>query len=110
MLPRLPAFTAMRPDIEVRVQASTERADFEREEFDAAIRLGPLPGERYQPNQPRIPHELARSWRGVTAFQLWDEVLTLVVSRGLLASGPFLRSPSDLCHFTLLSLAPRPTA
>lgn len=110
VLPRLPSFTATRPDIEVRVLTSTAPADFEREEFDAAIRLGPLPGKRYRANQPRIPHELVRGWRGVAAFQLWDEVLTPVVSRELLAAGPRLRSPSDLCRFTLLGLAPRPTA
>lgn len=110
VLPRLPLFSATRPDIEVRVLTSTAPADFERDELDAAIRLGPLPGKRYQLNQPRIPHELARSWRGVAAFQLWDEVLTPVISRELLAAGRPLRSPGDLCQFTLLSLAPRPTA
>ncbi len=109
VLPRLPAFSAAWPDIEVRVLTSTAPADFQSDEFDAAIRLGPFPGKRYLRNQPRIPHELVRSWNGVAAFQLWDEVLTPVASRRLIAPGA-LHSPADLCQFTLLSVAPRPTA
>ena len=110
VLPRLPSFSAARPDIEVRVLTSTAPADFQRDEIDAAIRLGPFPGKRYLRHQPRIPHELVRSWNGVRAFQLWDEVLTPVVSRRLIAPGVVLRSPADLCQFPLLSVAPRPTA
>jgi len=76
VLPRLPSSATLRPDVEVRVLTSTAPADFERDDIDAAIRLGPLPGKRYSPNQPRIPHELARNWRDLAAFELWDEVLT----------------------------------
>lgn len=110
LLPRLPSFTSARPDIEVRVLTSTVPADFERDDIDAAIRLGPLPGKRYLRHQPRIPHELVRSWHGVTAFQLWDEVFTPVLSRKLLEQGRTLDTAADLCQFTLLSVAPRPTA
>lgn len=110
LLPRLPSFSDVRPDIEVRVLTSTAPADFRRDDIDAAIRLGPLPGKRYLSHQPRIPHELVKSWSGVTAFQLWDEVLTPVISRRMLEAGSALGSPLDLCQFTLLSLAPRPTA
>jgi len=109
VLPRLPAFAAARPDIEVRVLTSTAPADFQRDDIDVAIRLGPLPGKRYLSHQPRIPHELVRNWSGVVAFQLWEEVLTPVVSRRLLPPDQ-VRSAADLCRFTLLSLAPRSTA
>lgn len=109
VLPRLPAFAAARPDIEVRVLTSTAPADFQRDDIDAAIRLGPLPGKRYLRHQPRIPHELVRNWGGVAAFQLWEEVLTPVVNRRVLPPDA-ARSPADLCQLTLLSLAPRPTA
>lgn len=109
VLPRLPNFASSRPDIEVRVLTSTAPADFQHDRIDGAIRLGPMPGKRYQKNQPRIPHELVRSWSDVQAFQLWDEVLTPVLSRSLAPAGS-IRSPGDLCEFTLLSLAPRPTA
>ncbi|WP_295542133.1 LysR substrate-binding domain-containing protein [uncultured Pseudacidovorax sp.] len=110
LLPRLPAFAALRPDIEVRVLTSTAPVDFDRDDVDAAIRLGPLPGRRYDPKRPYIPHELARSWRGIAAFPLWDEVLTPVLARSLLEGQPPLQSPADLGRFTLLSVAPRPTA
>lgn len=109
VLPRLPAFAAARPDVEVRVLTSTAPADFQRDDIDAAIRLGPLPGKRYLRHQPRIPHQLVRGWSGVAAFQLWEEVLTPVVNRKVLPPEA-VRSVADLCQLTLLSLAPRPTA
>lgn len=110
LLPRLPAFAEAWPDIEVRVRTSTAPADFEREDVDAAIRLGPLPGKRYAHLQPHVPHELVRGWRGVSAFRLWDEVLTPVISRHLIAGEKALSNIEDLGRFTLLSVATRPTA
>ncbi|MEH3086896.1 MAG: LysR substrate-binding domain-containing protein [Xylophilus ampelinus] len=109
VMPRLPDFAARRPDIEVRVLTSTAPADFQRDDIDAAIRLGPLPGKRYQKLQPRVPHELALRWNGIVALPLWQEVLTPVLSREL-AAPDAIRSPRDLCRYPLLSLAPRPSA
>ena len=40
LLPRLPAFTAREPEIEVRIDASPTLADFARDPFDLAIREG----------------------------------------------------------------------
>lgn len=110
VLPRLASFAAEYPDYDVRVFAGTHPVDFEREDVDIAIRLGPLPGERYDPMQPRIPYEMTANWRAISAFHLWDEVLTPLVSKKLLEDGPPITSPMDLCKFPLLHVSTRPTA
>ena len=40
LVPRLERFDAAHPDIDVRISASLEVVDLDREGFDAAIRLG----------------------------------------------------------------------
>jgi LysR family transcriptional regulator, glycine cleavage system transcriptional activator len=41
LIPRLPAFTARHPQVELNLQSTTDVVDFDREEVDAAIRFGP---------------------------------------------------------------------
>jgi len=110
LMPRLSSFTEMYPHIDVRVFTSMHPADFAHEDIDVAIRLGRLPGKRYARNQPSIPHELVRDWQGVSAFYLWDEVLTPVLSQKLLSQSAPLRTPADLQHYKLLHVALRPDA
>jgi LysR family transcriptional regulator, glycine cleavage system transcriptional activator len=110
LLPRLSEFAETYPHIDVRVRTSTEPADFERDEIDVAIRLGRMPGVRYDPDQPRVPQALVRSWKGVSAVHLWDEVLVPVLSKKLLRQGPPLKTPADLRNYKLLHVALRPDA
>lgn len=110
LMPRLSSFTETYPHIDVRVFTSMHPADFAHEDIDVAIRLGRLPGKRYTRLQPRVPHELVRDWQGVSAFYLWDEVLTPVLSRKLLSQSAPLRTPADLQHYKLLHVALRPDA
>lgn len=110
LVPRLSRFAETYPNIDVRVRTSTEPADFERDEIDVAIRLGRLPGARYEADQPRVPHELVRSWQGVSAVHLWDEELVPVVSRKLLRQSAPLETPADLRNYRLLHVALRPDA
>ena len=110
LLPRLPAFTETHHDIEVDVETSFQPVDFARDDVDVAIRLGRRPGQRYRPEQPRIPHEMVTSWNGVYAHKLCNEILIPVCSRKLLAEGPPLNSPADLRHHTLIHVAIRDTA
>lgn len=110
LMPRLSSFTEMYPHIDVRVFSSMHPADFAHDDIDVAIRLGRLPGKRYARAQPRIPHELVRDWQGVSAFYLWDEVLTPVISAKLLGQSTPLRTPADLQHYKLLHVALRPDA
>ena len=40
LMPRLPGFEALHPDIELRIESSTSLVDFTQSDVDAAIRLG----------------------------------------------------------------------
>lgn len=41
LIPRLPAFTTLHPEVELNLQSSIDVVDFEREDVDVAIRFGP---------------------------------------------------------------------
>lgn len=110
LMPRLSSFSEAYPDIEVSVAASLQPADFGQNDYDVAIRLGRLPGQRYSRSQPSIPHALVKGWEGVSAFHLWDEVLTPVMNRSLLKPDYPLCSPADLLKYKLLHVTVRPNA
>jgi LysR family glycine cleavage system transcriptional activator len=67
LIPRLPAFVAAQPDIELSVSASWELVDFEHSDFDAALRFG------------------SRGWPAVNSDLLFDEWLFPVASPALMA-------------------------
>lgn len=110
LLPRLSSFTDANQDIEVIVDMSIEPVDFERDDTDLAIRLGRLPGSHAEPIQPVIPHLMVKSWNGVAADHLFDEVLTPVLSKKLLMNGSRLTQPHDLLQYPLIQVTLRPTA
>lgn len=87
LIPRLPAFQAMHPDIEVRISTAIEGATPMRDDWHAAIRLGH--GE----------------WPGLSAHLLFTADL-FPVARPDIASR--LRSPAALAHVDLLSSANAP--
>ncbi|RPH69835.1 MAG: LysR family transcriptional regulator [Myxococcaceae bacterium] len=70
LIPRLPAFTALHPEVELSLQSTTDVVDFEREEVDAAIRFGP------------------GGWPGLHAHLLFEEWLLPVCSPDLLRRFP----------------------
>ncbi len=108
LLPRLASFTEGHFD--VHVDTSFAPVDFATDAIDAAIRLGRLPGSRFEAHQPEISHELVHSWVGVIAEHLADEVLTPVVSRALLKTGHPLQQPADLLHYDLIHVTSRARA
>lgn len=108
LLPRLASFTEEHFD--VHVDTSFAPVDFATDAIDAAIRLGRLPGARFDSDQPDIPHEMVRSWVGVIAEHLADEILTPVASRTLLKTGAPLRQPADLLRYDLIHVTSRPRA
>lgn len=83
LIPRLGAFLAAHPEIEINLQSTTHLVDFGREPIDAALRFGP------------------GQWAGLVTEKLFDEWLTPVASSGLLAR---LGKPgfSDLGRWPLL--------
>ena len=84
LVPRLDSFAAQHPDIDVRVSASMQLMDFERDNVDLAIRYG---AGRY----PNLEVE-----------RLLKEEVFPVCSPKLLESDEPLSSPEALRHHTLL--------
>ena len=84
LIPRLQKFYALHPDIDVRISTSLGLVDFQRDDFDAAIRLG------------------SGKWFGLEAIKLFDESVTPMCSPSLLEGPDAIRSPGDLSKHVLL--------
>jgi len=96
LLPRLSAFSAKHPWIELRVATSMAPVDFSRDEPDLAIRLGNPPGARAGQSRRRIDFEMVENWRGVCAEHLADDVLTPVGRRELCGEAASARELAGL--------------
>ncbi|MDB5504403.1 MAG: transcriptional regulator, LysR family [Tardiphaga sp.] len=84
LLPKLSAFQAAHPNIDVRITTSTGMVDFKSGDVDAAIRYG------------------RGHWPGLRADWLTADQLFPVCSPALLQGDWPLRTPQDLAHHTLL--------
>ena len=84
LIPRLEAFQAEHPDIDIRIDASDAPVDLETSDVDLALRY-------------TTPENVDSG-----AVRLFGEQLTPVASPWLLKSGAPLRQPSDLARFALL--------
>ncbi|WHZ13051.1 MAG: Transcriptional regulator, LysR family [Burkholderiaceae bacterium] len=85
LIPRLEAFQAEYPDIDIRIDASDVVVDMETADIDLALRYAP-PGGR----------------AAAGAVRLFGEQLTPVASPWLLKSGHTLGRGEDLAHFALV--------
>jgi LysR family glycine cleavage system transcriptional activator len=85
LLPRLSAFQAAHPEIDVRMTTSTSLVDFARDNVDAAIRYG------------------RGQWPGVRSMWLMADEVFPVCSPELLNGKHPLRQPEDLRHHVLLN-------
>ncbi|NWC96596.1 MULTISPECIES: transcriptional regulator GcvA [unclassified Pseudomonas] len=84
LVPRLPAFQAQHPHIEIAIRPTAMLAALDgRDGIDLAIRYG------------------RGSWPGLHALKLMKSTLFPVCSPGLLAQSP-MRTPSDWLHMPLL--------
>jgi LysR family glycine cleavage system transcriptional activator len=88
LLPRLDGFIEAHPEIEVRIAATTQLADFSRDEIDAAVRFG-----RGAP---------AGSFAGLVAERLMPESVVVVCSPELVQRHGGLSRPEQLARHTLL--------
>jgi LysR family transcriptional regulator, glycine cleavage system transcriptional activator len=84
LVPRLPRFRRVNPEIDVRIDAAVRLVDFAREQVDVAIRNG-LGG-----------------WPGVHAEKLMSEDVVPVCSPALVNGTPPLHRPGDLARHVLL--------
>lgn len=84
LVPRLERFDAAHPAIDVRISASLEVVDLDREGFDAAIRLG------------------RGSYPGLEVHELFAESVVPMCRPDLIEGPHPLRTPEDLRHHVLL--------
>jgi len=85
LAPRLPAFAASHPDIDLQLQPDIALADVAGGEVDAAIRYG------------------RGGWPGVRASLLMTERLSVVCAPALVAGRKRPKTPSDLLRHPLLA-------
>jgi LysR family glycine cleavage system transcriptional activator len=90
LVPRLAAFHALHPGIDVQITTSHETADFDREDIDACI------------------HSMHEMPTGPGFRRLFGEVLLPVCSPRLASRKPALRVPRDLARHQLLCSLNRP--
>lgn len=92
LIPRLGAFRARNPGLDVRVVASNGLTDFAREEVDLVVRYG------------------RGGYAGFVSELLMEETFFPVCAPALVAGGPHpLKEPADLVHHTLLHEDADPT-
>ena len=84
LIPRLQKFYALHPDIDVRISTSLGLVDFQRDDYDAAIRLG------------------SGQWPGLETIKLLDESVTPMCSPDLLEGPDALKTPDDLTRHVLI--------
>lgn len=105
---RLNSFTRAYPEVRLHVSASLDPVCFKRDGVDAALRVGKVPGHTYSASGPQINFQMVDDWTGINAMHLWDDHVTPICSRRLLAQGRALKRPQDLRHFPLIHNAARP--
>lgn len=86
LMPRIPQFRALHPEVELRLSVSDPFVDPAREGVDAGIRYG------------------AGDWPGLVSRLLFDEEVFPVCSPGYLAAHPELTGVAALAEQTLLHL------
>jgi LysR family transcriptional regulator, glycine cleavage system transcriptional activator len=90
LLPRLPSFQKLYPDVSVNVVSSDGELDFTHERIDIAIRFG------------------HGQWSDALIDPLMSEEVQVVCSPVLLENGPPLTSPSQLGNYRLIDHSTRP--
>ena len=84
LIPRLQKFYALHPEIDVRIATGLGLIDFQRDDFDAVIRLG------------------NGNWPGLETIKIFDESVTPMCSPRLLEGPSALNTPDDLRNHVLL--------
>lgn len=92
LIPNLPDFERVHPEIELRLEATLRYVDFARDAVDVGIRFGRGP------------------WEGLHAEPIVDLDYFPVCSPARAARHPRLRAPADLAGHTLIHVAQTPDA
>ncbi len=94
LIPRLAAFCAQMPGLDVQLVTTVGHLDFEPADYDVSIRC--FADGELAVLQQRTP------WRGISAGTFLPDVLTPVCSPALLAGSKAIKAPGDLARHTLL--------
>lgn len=94
LIPRLAAFCAQMPGLDVQLVTTVGHLDFEPADYDVSIRC--FADGELAVLQQRTP------WRGTSAGPFLPDVLTPVCSPALLAGGKAVHLPAELARHTLL--------
>ena len=84
LVPRLGGFSVTHPNLDLRISASVQHVDFNREDIDLAVRHG------------------EGHWPELHVTRLCAEELFPVCSPSLLKAGPPIRTPADLAKHVLV--------
>ncbi len=106
LIPRLPQFSELHPDIEVHLITSIEPVNFEWGEIDVAIRVGTTPSSGPHGDRARIDLQMVHDWKNVRADLLMPDVL-VPVCNPLLLDRVSVRAAKDLFQLGLLHNATR---
>jgi LysR family glycine cleavage system transcriptional activator len=110
LMPRLARFSQRHPDIETRIVTSIDPVNLHARDADVAIRVGALPGRRYDPLVPRVDLSMVVDWRGVLADELAPDTLVPVMLPSLVSDERVWSDPAMLRELPLIHTASRPNA
>lgn len=94
LIPRLAAFCAQMPGLDVQLVTTVGHLDFEPADYDVSIRC--FADGELAALQQRTP------WRNISAGAFLPDVLTPVCSPALLVGAKAIQAPQDLARHTLL--------
>ena len=94
LIPRLAAFCAQMPGLDVQLVTTVGHLDFEPADYDVSIRC--FADGELAALQQRTP------WRNISAGAFLPDVLTPVCSPALLVGAKAVQAPQDLARHTLL--------
>lgn len=106
LMPRLHQFTQANRDIDLRVVTSIEPTDLLAHDLGVAIKVGRMPGRRYERAHAGIELEMVADWSGVHADELFPDALVPVCAPSLLGEEA-LRNVEDVLRYPLIHTSSR---
>lgn len=110
LLPRLAAFSSIHPHIDVRIISDLRAVDMHEQDIDVALRVGRLPGKKYDQKAPNIDLILSERWDNIDVDFLFPDILIPVVSQNLMSRYGEITHPEELLTFPLIHTATRENA
>lgn len=110
LLPRLASFSSIYPHIDVRIISDLRVVDMHEQDVDVALRVGKLPGEKYDSKAPKIDLVLTERWDNIDVDYIFPDRLVPVASQTLIPKNKIITDPKELLDFPLIHTATRANA